>query len=158
MTKDAAGFDIKSNLRQVMADLKEFDPKLATGVRKALRNAGEPAITEMGNLLDEYRATSGERKSKGTRDEIKSGLKFRVTTGKTRSALRLNTTSGEIRKALNAKSWRHPVFGTGEWAEQQGTGYFSRGAMSQRGEVEDRIRAAIRVALEAVETRSTTTT
>ena len=42
---------VETNLRQVLADLKEFDPKLATAVRRKLRQSGDEAIAEMRAVL-----------------------------------------------------------------------------------------------------------
>ena len=44
---------IESNLRTILADLKEFDPKLATAVRRKLRQSGDDAIAEMRAVLAE---------------------------------------------------------------------------------------------------------
>lgn len=42
---------IESNIRTVLADLKEFDPKLATMIRRKLRQSGDEAIAEMRQVL-----------------------------------------------------------------------------------------------------------
>ena len=44
---------VESNLRTILADLKEFDPKLATAVRRKLRQSGDDAIAEMRAVLAE---------------------------------------------------------------------------------------------------------
>lgn len=172
------GFDIKTNLRSVMAALKEFDPALAREVRKAMRNAGEAAQQAMGEILDNESGgtvtghTKGIRRdskgrlrrvrtgnkvsaakrssSTGARQEIKSGLTLRVTTGKTRTSARLTTTKGDLRKAYNKRSWRHPVFGTGAWVEQPGNRYFNRGAYAKKAETIAALNAAIQVAQDAI--------
>lgn len=179
-------FDIKSNLRQVLADLKEFDPKLATEVRKRLRASGEVAIKAMGDILDEssggtvtgksYRLGTDRRgrvrrrvagvktkeanraRSTGARQEIKRGLKLKVTAGKSRTTVRLATTSGGLRKAMNTQSWRHPVFGDRDaaWVEQPGSQYFNRGAYGQAAAINAAMQDAIKVALDAIATRNIT--
>lgn len=45
--------EVESNLRAILADLREFDPKLATLTRRKLRQSGDEAIAEMKQILDE---------------------------------------------------------------------------------------------------------
>jgi len=162
MAESGEAFDVKSNARSVLESLKEFEPKLATEVRRDLRKSGDAAIAAMGDHLFESVGSSGltsrVRRSKGSREEVRSGLKMRVTTGKARTSIRVTTTKGDLRKAMNLKSWRHPVFGTGEWVEQQGTSYFNRGAGEQREATNEAIQAAMQKAVEAVASHVTDTT
>lgn len=44
---------VETNLRQVLGDLKEIDPRLATAVRRKLRQSGDEAIAEMRQVLAE---------------------------------------------------------------------------------------------------------
>lgn len=44
---------VETNLRQVLADLKEFDPRLATATRRRLRQSGDEAIAEMRDVLSQ---------------------------------------------------------------------------------------------------------
>lgn len=53
MTEQAGGFRLRTNLRDVLTDLKEFDPKLATATRRRLRQAGDEAIADMRDVLAE---------------------------------------------------------------------------------------------------------
>lgn len=73
--------------------------------------------------------------SRGTRAEIKSGLRVTVPTAATKQArLRVQTTRGDLRGAFNAKYWRHPVYGSrAVWSANKGTGYFSRGIQDAGG-------------------------
>jgi hypothetical protein len=189
----AIDFDIKSNLRGLLTDLKEFDPQLATVVRKQLRAAGDDAIKAMGDILDAEgkggvvtgftRITgrdsrgrmrlnqrdkvitreANRSRSRGTREEIKRGLKLKVTAGTSRTTVRLATTKGDLRGAMNRRSWRHPSFGgRGPWVEQPGSRYFNRGAYGEPGSPGTRerinasLQAAITVALAAIETHNAT--
>ena len=96
-------------------------------------------------------------RSKGTRKEIKSGLKLKVATGKARTSVKLSTTKGDIRKAMNTRSFRHPVFGDrNTYVEQPGNRYFNRGAYEQREAVYDALQSAIKVAIDAIDTRNLT--
>lgn len=179
----ALAFDIKTDLRGFLAALKEVDPRIARAVRRKMRQAGDAAIAAMGDILDEYgggvvtgkthklgkdrrgrrrivvsgvktRAATRSRSS-GAREQIKAGLKFRVTAGKSRTTVRLTSTSGELRKALNRKhSWRHPVFGTDAWVEQPADAYFTRGGVSQIKQMKADLEDAIREGLDALDGRT----
>lgn len=180
-------FDVQSNLRDVLAAVKEFDPKLATEVRKKFRAIGESAIKDMSAILDEPppgmvtgftyakqfdsrgrlrrmktgMSTKGanRRRSTGQREVVKQGLKTRVTTGKSRTSIRVMATNGTLRKVYNTRSWRHPVFGdTENYVEQAGTSYFNRGAYAQKQATEHALRQAIEAALEAVDRASKSVT
>ena len=176
-------FDVQSNLREVLAAVKEFDPKLATAVRKKFRAIGAAAIQAMGEILDEpppgmvtssnyamgldsrgrlRRLRTGvntkganRRRSSGQRQVVKQGLRTRVTTGKTRTSIRVTTNDGTLRKIYNTRSWRHPVFGDTEtYVEQAGTRYFSRGAYAQSQATVHALNEAITEALAAVDRAS----
>ena len=164
MAGESEAFDVKTNARSVLAALKEFEPKLATEVRRDLRKSGDAAIAAMGEHLFEdvgHADSKGRLRkagSKGSREEVRSGLKMRVTTGQARTSVRVTTTKGALRKAMNLKSWRHPVFGGGEWAEQRGTSYFNRGGAEQRDATNEAIQAAMSKAVEAVASHVNNTT
>lgn len=182
----AAGFDIKSNLRQVLADLKELDPKLATEVRKRLRASGDAAIAAMGAILDEdaggvvtgktHRLGTDRRgrahlvvdqinsraawrsRSTGARKEIKRGLRLKVSTGKARTSVRLAATSGALRRPMNKRSWRHPVFDDpNTWVEQPGSQYFNRAVYSEAKNLRNAVEDAVQVALDAIAAHQSTT-
>jgi hypothetical protein len=162
-----------------MAALKAFDPELARQVRARMRKAGDGAIGAMGQILDEdtggtvagfartrgrdsrgrmrnlrgeaIRRDAKRSRSRGSRQQIKKGLRLRVTTGRSRTTVRLTTTSGELRKAMNAKSWRHPVFGRSDtFVEQPGSGYFNRGARAEMDGLRKNLEDAIQIALDAI--------
>lgn len=176
-----ANFDIRTNLRQVMNLLKEYEPKLSTEIRRRMRQSGDSMITAMGDLLDEYDGgvvtgktysrqldRSGKRRrmvdqvntreanrarSRGSREEIKAGLKTRVSTGVRRTSIRVTASKGELKRSLNTKSWRHPVFdGEAQWVEQPGNQYFNSGAYSEAQNLKEALEDAIHDALEALAT------
>ncbi len=180
----AAGFDIRTNLRQVLAQLKEFDPALAREVRRSMRQSGDDMITAMGDLLDEYEGgvVSGKThrmgldskgrsrvrvdkintreanrsRSRGARDEVKQGLRTRVSTGVKRTSIRVTASQGDLKRALNTRSWRHPIWGGGEWVEQPGNQYFNRGAFSEAEQLQNNLEDALTIALEALATHGIT--
>jgi hypothetical protein len=47
-----APFDIKTNLGPILADLKAINPKLVTGVRKALKASGDAIIEKQREILE----------------------------------------------------------------------------------------------------------
>ncbi len=44
-------YDVKTNLRGIVDDLKQISPKLATDMRRSLRGTGESIITEQRSIL-----------------------------------------------------------------------------------------------------------
>lgn len=182
------GFDIRSNLRQVLTDLKEIDPALARGIRKKLRASGDRAVAAMKQILEEEgggvvtgkthalgvdrlgRARirvkglkvrdANRSRSTGARKEVESGLSLRVTAGKSRTSVRLVSAKGALRKPLNKKSWRHPVFASrdAKWVEQPGNQYFNRGAFSEMKQLKNDLEDAIREALDVIDAHSTNPT
>lgn len=51
MDPGALDVQVETNLRAILADLREFDPRLATSVRRRLRQSGDEAIAEMREIL-----------------------------------------------------------------------------------------------------------
>lgn len=175
------GFEVQTNLRQVLAQLKEFEPKLATAVRRDLRHSADEAIAGMKQILDDaptgvvtgkthamgtdrlgrkrLRVASltvsdaNRARSVGAREAIKKGLKVQVSTGKRSTTIRLTTGgSAALRKAMNRKSWRHQVFNDPEtYVEQPGSQYFNRGIHGQVDAMRKNVQDAITVALDALE-------
>ncbi len=50
-SSSAESFDVRSNLRPLIDDLKAIDPKLATGTRRALRDTGDSIIQHQQEIL-----------------------------------------------------------------------------------------------------------
>lgn len=175
----AQGLDIEldvTNLREVLAAVKEFSPALARKLRKDLRGTGDEIIADQHQILDgplpagvqvagkrtrliipkdgskpyfrrvnvyEERETAARnRKSRGTRRDIKRSLKTRVVAGKTRQGVQVRADSkiSPMTHAWQARIFRHPVFAhTGQFVHQRGQQYFWAPA------VKGRDRAAIKV-------------
>lgn len=131
---------IASNIRQILLDLKELDPKLARETRRKLRQSGDETISEMRAELSKpspgvvtqrivrrsrradgtgqmrYRlqgvVTTGARGSgrRGSRAAIAAGLKTRVVMGQSRQSIRITGAGDPFARSYNMTSWRHPVF------------------------------------------------
>lgn len=130
-------FQLRSNLRGVLSDLKEIDPKLATATRRKLRQSGDDALEEMRKVLAEPspgvvtrviktagRDSRGRRRmlatgvetreadrtrSRGARAGVARGLKTRVVTGKTRQTIRITGSGDAFARSYNLLRWRHPI-------------------------------------------------
>lgn len=119
------------SLRQVLAEVREFEPKLATALRKNLRVIGGEIVTAM--QAEVRSAPSKGRGSHSTRAEIAAGLGVAVKTGKRRegvfitgSARKMAPGRAAMPRAMNKNQWRHPIFGTSVWVSQRGHPYFGK--------------------------------
>lgn len=133
------------DLRRLLGDLKEVEPRLATALRRELRQAGDEIIG----------AQQQELGSGDLRDEIAAGLRTRVTAGKTRQGVAIRSTGprkggANMARVLQMAIIRHPVFGTDTWVDQNGHPYFFkpvtdelRNRMTNR--VDDALNDALRV-------------
>jgi len=179
-SSSAESFDVRSNLPAIMQDLKRISPKLATGTRAALKDAGQsiiqhqqeilfsesvggvvskktysgprpnsrggyrrgPRARELGGarLISVEAAASARGYHTGLRDQMAANLKTQVRTPRTGRGAAVRVASKKpfwFNKALNAKTWRHPLFGNRNgWVVQSGNQYFRRGA--KEGVVEAR--------------------
>lgn len=179
-------FDVRSNIKPVLADLAAISPHLATNTRRALRGTGDAIIgiqrgilasEPVGGVVTSKRYTasrpsarggyrrgprarqlagarllsvdsrrSTRNRSTGLRARVASNLVTKVSTPKTRrTSVRVASRRPYwANKALNAKTWRHPIFGTDARLEQAGNQYFVRGAREGAG----LSRAALQVVVE----------
>jgi hypothetical protein len=132
-------FDIESpDLRDLISRVRDFDPKMATALRREFRNAGAEIVEAQRDALG-----SGD-----TRDEIAAKLRTKISAGKTRQGIGI-TTGGprkggaSLAKVFERKSFRHPVFGTGQWAEQAGYPFFNKAVRDGADRMRERIDASI---------------
>lgn len=182
---EGLSFEIdKPDLRGALAALKDIDPKLATNLRRELRESGEDIISQQRRALSKrpprvagasrklqlikprngrkpywaFRTTyqPGDEREGGVshlRDKIASGLRTRVTTGKTRQGVEVRTTGPRNEGVNMARVWqkrqfRHPVFGTGRWSTQFGQDYFFGPVTTElRNNMRHRIDTAVQDAL-----------
>jgi hypothetical protein len=188
-------FDVRSNLRPLIQDMKAISPKLATGFRKSLRETGNAIIERQQEILRtepvggvvtstryslaqrnrrggyrrgprarelggarivsvDSRASSRER-GRGLRASVAANLTTRVSTpasGRGASVRVASRTPAWSNKALNAKKWRHPVFGRPERIEQAGNQYFQRGAKAGVIEARAALLALVEDAAKSIKT------
>lgn len=90
-----------------------------------------PRARELGGArivsVESRRSDRGQ--STELRQRVAQNLVTRVSTPQKGASVRVTTRRpfwGS--KALNARKWRHPVFGSDAWVEQAGNQYFARGA------------------------------
>ncbi len=128
-----------SNIRQVLADLKQIDPRLTTATRRKLRQSGDEAIAEMRSVLAQpsqgvvtrtttslarrsdgsgprrLRVTSfataaaSRTRSRGARAAIAAGLRTRVVAGESRQKVRITGPGDAFARSYNMPLWRHPI-------------------------------------------------
>lgn len=132
-------FDIEApDLRTLIARVREFDPKMATALRREFREAGQEIIAQQRDRLG-----SGD-----VRDQIAAKLRTKVVAGKTRQSIGIATGGpvvggASLAKVFERSSFRHPVFNTGQWAEQAGYPYFNKPVREGADRMRERIDASI---------------
>lgn len=158
------------HLGRILRDIKAFDGKLATNVRREIRKAGDaavkaakaevlkPAPSSLGNrgrVTQNFvlRRRRGQQVGLriGLRQGIAAGIGVRVVTGKRTNGVRIvSSGSGLDRdhkpmvKAYNTDRFRHPVFGNREnWEPQSGRPYFGSVIASHRSQVQRGILRAL---------------
>lgn len=100
-------------------------------------------------IVNTYGDREGQRRrSRGLRENIKSGLRTRVVAGKTRSGINIRTTGPtdggyNMARVYEQRLFRHPVFGTDEWAPQRGLPYFWGPVYKGRDEMHKRVQQRI---------------
>jgi hypothetical protein len=108
------------NFARLMNELKAADSKMATEVRKALREQIKAAQVDVEREVMKPPPDDNPRVTAGTRRAIASGLSTRIGTGKS-PAVRISASSKNLpanRKRMlrlynKAGGWRHPVFARG---------------------------------------------
>lgn len=153
---------------QLFNDVKDFDKRLASEIRKGLRIAARPALADVraelakpspdfgarrnSGRFDRSVTRNGERVTERTnvRAEIARGLGIRVGTGKRGGSISIVASGRALPgshkpmvRLYNKKVFRHPVFDTGEWVDQLGRPYFG----SVLEQHEERMRAAVVAAI-----------
>ena len=131
-------FVVTSNIREVLADLRQFDRKLATATRRRLRQSGDDAIEDMRGILAEpspgivtgvitkrgrdargrrrrlvvgveTEEASGRARSRGARDATAAALRTRVVAGQSRQTIRITGAGDAFSRSYNLLRWRHPI-------------------------------------------------
>ncbi|WP_291378863.1 hypothetical protein [Demequina sp.] len=191
-TSDASLYEVKTNLRGIVDDLKEISPKLATDMRRSLRGTGESIIEAQRQILQHeavggvvsstrysmpQRRRGGYRRGPrarelggariisvnsqasargyhtGLRDQVAANLTTQVRTPRTGRGAAVRVASAKpfwANKALNAKKWRHPVFGGQQRVEQAGNQYFQRGVAGGIDEAREALIAVVENAAKTI--------
>lgn len=141
MADGAFEFDIDApDFRALIARVKEFDPKMATALRRELRTSGDGIIDAQRELLDADGPVT---------QQIAAGLRTRVTAGTTRQSVSIKSTGPRVggynlAKVLEKRIIRHPVFGRADqWVEQPGRPYFNPPIKREYRDMRDRIENAV---------------
>jgi hypothetical protein len=128
------GLDVQvdtSQWQQMIRDLKQFDPKLATALRKRLRNSGNWAVDRIRKNL-ELPSPDGGPDTGDMRALLSAATKVTLSFSAKNAGVKVTTSGAQvpkdrrgILKAYNLKEFRHPVFGDKEtWIAQRGRPYF----------------------------------
>lgn len=129
--------DVK-NLAKV---LRKVSPQLGREMRKAVREAAKPVITDMrseigGNTMRAYgtgvHAYDGPAGAGGITGKMQRNIRMRISGGRVRIYVPAAGSIGKIAASIDAgQSWRHPVMGNRKaWVSQTGsaTGWFTKTA------------------------------
>lgn len=161
---------------RLMREVKDFDAKLATAIRKELRQEGKRVAAK---VADEVRSgpppNDNPAVSVGTRRRIADGIGVSIGTsmGKKGGSVRIVASS----KALSANrkrmtklwerenGWRHPVYqrdGSGRlgvnrdvWVQQYGRPYFNPTIRGEADALRDAVLRAMKQASDALARRMT---
>lgn len=151
------------DMRAVMAQIKDFDPKLARAVRKRLRVLGDEIAEKMRTEVRKAPPTGGRsRGSHRSREQVAAGIGVAIKTGQKRQGVFVTGSSRKLpadrrpfARAYNKKRWRHPVFAdpsrrVTRWVSQQGNPYFGRSIAKVEPRIEQEMREALDEAVRTV--------
>lgn len=128
----------RTNVKELLAELKQVDPKLATALRRRLRQSGDEALEVMREILAQpspgvvtarryslgldsrgrarrmvsgVETTGSRGRGRGSRLAIANRLKVQVRTGNRASSqgLRISGVGDPFSRSYNLIRWRHPV-------------------------------------------------
>lgn len=149
---------------QVLRDIKGFDAKMSTGLRRQVRTAGKILLDAVAAEIRTYPAA---RYQTGMREQLAGSLAVRVNTtaGSSRQGVLIASTGRllpankkNLVKAMNKTNIRHPVFAgktskSGrQWVDQPGMRYFRQSiAAAHESEVIRLITEAVEEAAKALE-------
>jgi hypothetical protein len=158
---------------RLMREVKDFDRKLATAIRKDLREEGKRVAAK---VADEVRTgpppNDNPRVTAGTRRRIADGVRVAIGTGMGKKGGSVRIVAGAKALAPNRKrmvklwerenGWRHPVYQrdgagglsqTDAWVHQQGRPYFNPTIRGETDALRDAVARAMKQAAEALARR-----
>lgn len=142
-------------------DLKNYDAALYRAMRKRIRNAGNIAVDKIRETLAMPSPDGGDNSGEG-RAALAAGTRTSLSFSAKRAGVKITTTASRLpaeHKGLlnvyNKASFRHPVYGTDKWVEQNGRPYFGKViAKALNHEILAEMQAAIDDSLAAVADRA----
>ncbi len=152
-----------------MAEVKEFSPKLATALRRRLRDAGKETVEAIQHKLLEAapgsasvssahpgrrkKAPSAQsrRRSSGLRGKLAAATKLTIVTGKSRQGIGITTSAAKLSpadkamlRAWNKKKFRHGVFGDPNVVvNQPGNPFFGNTIRAHQQRITDSVQLAL---------------
>ena len=142
------------HLGEMLRDVKAFDAKLATYVRREIRNSAKTAVVDVQATV---RSGPGRTGGGKLRESIARGVRVQISTGKRTNGVRIVSTGAGLSadhkpmvKAYNKATFRHPVFGRNTWADQPGRAYFGNVIARRSEDVRRGILRALDMASQAL--------
>ena len=151
-----------AQFRALLAEIKDFDPKLAATLRRNLRGIGKRIAAEVQQEIRMRPPTGGQtRGSHQSREQIAQGIGVAIRTGKKRqgvavtgSSRRLPQNKRAFARSYNKDRFRHPIFmgrhRVTRWVWQEGHPYFGRTIKRFETQARDDILAALQEAADTV--------
>lgn len=153
------------SLRKLLQASKNWDAasrrEMRAGLRLAAARGAEASKAEV--LGPPPGGGAFEARTTGLRAALAAGVKVSIQGGRERGGtvkgegVRVTTTGARLPedqqamvKAYMARTWRHPVYGTRYWVEQQGKNWFYGPLMARRSEYQRAVVDAIEEAAKAV--------
>lgn len=135
----AGGYVITSDdVKNLAKVLRKVSPELGRDMRRAVRTAAKPVITDMkstigGNAMTAtgsgVHAYDGPTGPGGITAKMQKNIRLRISGGKVRIFVPAAGSVGKIAASIDAgKAWRHPVMGNRKaWVSQTGSasGWFT---------------------------------
>jgi hypothetical protein len=135
----AGGYVITSDdIKNLAKVLRKVSPQLGKDMRRAVRTAAKPVLTDMkstigGNAMTAYgggpHAYDGPTGAGGITAKMQRNIRLRISGGKVRIFVPAAGSIGRIAASIDAgKAWRHPVMSNRKaWVSQTGSasGWFT---------------------------------
>jgi hypothetical protein len=140
----------KYDLRRLLLEVKEFDPRLSTALRRRLRNAGKLVMDDVKADIMSYPGVV----QTGMRGQLAASMAVRIQNTKHRQGVKIVSTGAKLpaqkkvlARAMNAESIRHQVYGWG-WVDQPGMRFFAASVINKhKPQAIEEIRLALEEAI-----------
>lgn len=140
-------------LARLKRELDAFEPALAKALRRRIREAGQDAVRAVKTTVLQPAPGASDGETTGARSAIARATRISTSFAPRSAGVKIIT--GGVRngfsKAYNMGSFRHPVFGSGTWASQEGRPYFGSAiTKSMRLELVLKVRQALDEGVRAI--------